>query len=387
MRTRQLQEEEKALRLKEALDAKRREEALARATKDEKEQGQSKKTSKNQDQPTQATQKQHLSVPSSPGPQMVTIKRVMEPHNSEPTVTITLRGATPNQDKVLYTLLNGQVCKSTKLPFANGLATNSKNNGKLVPQNLAAQQQQCGKKNKLKKDFEMLQNSATIVPAPPAPTPTIVKISNPASIQIDSSLNKISPKSINPKPFNLDDIKLPPGITITKVDPSMVHSKNLLKERHPHKFPPISQIRSPPASEVIVVATGKLKEPTQLPQSKEIITHSTVVGGKKKKNKKKIDNIGAPMFNSNAVYPGVEIEPIDNILVKQHSIANAPTVSICPRIFQQHPTNQNQLSLSTQCLEQGRKKKKKIKKALANNNNINPEELSLLGMLGLILCF
>lgn len=42
------------------------------------------------------------------GPQMVTIKRVMEPHNSEPTVTITLRGATPNQDRVLYTLLNGQ---------------------------------------------------------------------------------------------------------------------------------------------------------------------------------------------------------------------------------------------------------------------------------------
>ncbi|KAG8322477.1 hypothetical protein J6590_022927 [Homalodisca vitripennis] len=43
------------------------------------------------------------------GPQMVTIKRVMEPNCAEPTVTITLRGATPNEDKVLYTLLNGQV--------------------------------------------------------------------------------------------------------------------------------------------------------------------------------------------------------------------------------------------------------------------------------------
>lgn len=32
----------------------------------------------------------------------------MEPNSAEPTVTITLRGATPNEDKVLYTLLNGQ---------------------------------------------------------------------------------------------------------------------------------------------------------------------------------------------------------------------------------------------------------------------------------------
>uniref|UniRef100_A0A146KMU0 Uncharacterized protein n=1 Tax=Lygus hesperus TaxID=30085 RepID=A0A146KMU0_LYGHE len=53
---------------------------------------------------------------SNPGAQMVTIKRVMEPHDSEPTVTITLRGATPKQDKVLYTLFNGKVCESLKNP-------------------------------------------------------------------------------------------------------------------------------------------------------------------------------------------------------------------------------------------------------------------------------
>jgi hypothetical protein len=40
-------------------------------------------------------------------PKMVTIKRVMETSGTEPTVTITLRGATPNEDKVLYTLQNG----------------------------------------------------------------------------------------------------------------------------------------------------------------------------------------------------------------------------------------------------------------------------------------
>jgi len=32
-------------------------------------------------------------------PQMVTIRRVMEPRSSEPTVTITLKGDTPDHDK------------------------------------------------------------------------------------------------------------------------------------------------------------------------------------------------------------------------------------------------------------------------------------------------
>ncbi|PNF31508.1 hypothetical protein B7P43_G00807 [Cryptotermes secundus] len=48
-------------------------------------------------------------------PQMVTIKRVMEGNGSEPTVTITLKGATPDKDKVLFTLVNGQgdyLCQS-----------------------------------------------------------------------------------------------------------------------------------------------------------------------------------------------------------------------------------------------------------------------------------
>jgi len=44
-------------------------------------------------------------------PQMVTIRRVMEPSSSEPTVTITLKGDTPDHDKVLFTLVNGQGSK------------------------------------------------------------------------------------------------------------------------------------------------------------------------------------------------------------------------------------------------------------------------------------
>ncbi|KAK7086881.1 hypothetical protein SK128_020948 [Halocaridina rubra] len=42
------------------------------------------------------------------GSQMVTIRRVMDPNNAEPTVTITLKGEQPDKDKVLFKLVNGQ---------------------------------------------------------------------------------------------------------------------------------------------------------------------------------------------------------------------------------------------------------------------------------------
>lgn len=56
-----------------------------------------------EDAPAHAT-----SSASQQPPQMVTIKRVMEGNGNEPTVTITLKGATPDKDKVLFTLVNGQ---------------------------------------------------------------------------------------------------------------------------------------------------------------------------------------------------------------------------------------------------------------------------------------
>lgn len=45
-------------------------------------------------------------------PKMVTIRRVMAPFSAEPTVTITLKGSTPDKDKVLFMLKNGNdTCK------------------------------------------------------------------------------------------------------------------------------------------------------------------------------------------------------------------------------------------------------------------------------------
>lgn len=45
---------------------------------------------------------------------MVTIKRIAESGSSAPTVTITLKGSTPDQDKLLYTLVNGSDDASSK---------------------------------------------------------------------------------------------------------------------------------------------------------------------------------------------------------------------------------------------------------------------------------
>ena len=45
---------------------------------------------------------------------MVTIRRVMQPNVSEPVVTVTLKGETPENDRVLFTLVNGHVLSTDK---------------------------------------------------------------------------------------------------------------------------------------------------------------------------------------------------------------------------------------------------------------------------------
>lgn len=68
---------------------------------------------------------------SSQPQQMVTIRRVMQPNLSEPVVTVTLKGETPDNDRVLFTLVNGQVLPIEK---SNGASASSVNgNSTLVP--------------------------------------------------------------------------------------------------------------------------------------------------------------------------------------------------------------------------------------------------------------
>ncbi|XP_014486001.1 PREDICTED: uncharacterized protein LOC106750284 isoform X4 [Dinoponera quadriceps] len=65
------------------------------------------------------------SAPTESQPQIVTIKRVLESNSVEPTVTITLKGQTPAEDKVLFTLVNGQ----TKEPSSNKEQEQNQSNG------------------------------------------------------------------------------------------------------------------------------------------------------------------------------------------------------------------------------------------------------------------
>ncbi|XP_011261886.2 uncharacterized protein LOC105254722 isoform X3 [Camponotus floridanus] len=60
-------------------------------------------------------------------PQIVTIRREINSNSAEPTVTITLKGQTPAEDKVLFTLVNGQ---TKEPPHKMEQEQNQSNNGK-----------------------------------------------------------------------------------------------------------------------------------------------------------------------------------------------------------------------------------------------------------------
>uniref|UniRef100_A0A1B6DDP5 FAM193 C-terminal domain-containing protein n=1 Tax=Clastoptera arizonana TaxID=38151 RepID=A0A1B6DDP5_9HEMI len=233
-------------------------------------------------------------------PQMVTIKRVMEPNSAEPTVTITLRGATPNEDKVLYTLLNGQVCQvekdSKNSKKQQGPAGNSKNKGNVNNGNsvvISNQNRfvngQTGKNNKTtKKEVvnikttvninNQLKKNENLKPKPVTP-----QLTNPTAIQINNAINRLSSRPPVPN-FSLDNLKLPPGITITKVDPAQVSQRKPIQIKPsappPAPTPPPSV---PASSNVIVVNTGRLKDLNNISDRGQSDDGSN---GKKKKKKK-----------------------------------------------------------------------------------------------------
>lgn len=62
----------------------------------------------------QAVQAAPAAPASSQSQPMVTIRRVMQPNISEPVVTVTLKGETPENDRVLFTLVNGHVLSTDK---------------------------------------------------------------------------------------------------------------------------------------------------------------------------------------------------------------------------------------------------------------------------------
>ncbi|XP_065210983.1 transcription factor mef2A-like isoform X3 [Planococcus citri] len=291
------------------------------------EKQQSTKNNTNAQKKTQNQQKNGGKDDSSQ-PQMVTIKRVMQPNSSEPTVTITLRGSTPKEDKVLYTLLNGQMCqvkdeKGKKQTSSGGNNVNNKKNVKpntntantytvnnnynspnppptALPTKSIPFNKSCSiignGVNNITERMERLKLSSQSAQAEStsktqsAPGATQAELTTPTAIQINQAVNQLSSRPTFPTNFDLENIKLPPGITITKVDPASVNRKPIQAKQQPPPPPPAqAHVRQtmmssmPSSSNVIVVDTG---DKNNYYQSEE----QSINGVKKKRRRRKKDN-------------------------------------------------------------------------------------------------
>ena len=76
------------------------------------------------------------------------------------------------------------------------------------------------KLDKSKKDIKPMNDTIK----PQNVIKSVKELTNPTSIQINNAINNMSKKVS--ATFNIADIKLPPGITITKVDPGSAQSRN-----------------------------------------------------------------------------------------------------------------------------------------------------------------
>ncbi|PSN54996.1 hypothetical protein C0J52_02315 [Blattella germanica] len=290
-----------------------------------------------------------MSSDSQQTPQMVTIKRVMEANGAEPTVTITLKGATPDKDKVLFTLVNGQVISPvTRSPSVNQLTTAT----------------------------AIQINNVINTKAAPIPAPSLAA----------QRLKSETPSSANgSRSFSLENLKLPPGITITKVDnPKAPAVRKSQCKPSENSKPPSSLvsnhssttiISAPTAmggssrlggygggmglsqgisgSNVIVVDTGKMKEELEtVTMNGDDSNHNDGnAGNSKKKNKKKNknqNNNGSSNVNGNVngqnqrsqqIGNGVMTNQVNgkhqnNINGKNQNLQNGTNIRIQP---QMHP--------------------------------------------------
>ncbi|KAJ8923728.1 hypothetical protein NQ315_010309 [Exocentrus adspersus] len=213
-------------------------------------------------------------------PAMVTIKRVADNGSSAPTVTITLKGSTPDQDKLLYTLVNGADEKTAdKTPEASNQNAASKKKKK-KQQNQAAPTV-ITKELKVTLELDSKKTSSN----------QETKKANKNSAK-DSESKKATTKQIISKKDDKsqDDLqipllRLPPGITITKVEGPISNRCYQVGNMEDQKGSAINVGKSG----VIVVDTEKL---IQNKQNTEATQGKGAKGSKKsrkKKNKKQVE--------------------------------------------------------------------------------------------------
>lgn len=164
---------------------------------------------------------------------MVTIKRIMEGSNKEPTVTITLKGSTPDKDKLLYTLVNGQTDSCKEEEKTPELSNRQKKKLKKLEE-------------QAKKELEALvTGTQSLKISQSSNSKDSVKTNNKQNNKTQQSSNKTNSNKTNSNKnkinedkavtvslhsktetmLNLQMLKLPPGITITKVEGPTVNRK------------------------------------------------------------------------------------------------------------------------------------------------------------------
>ncbi|XP_065165621.1 putative mediator of RNA polymerase II transcription subunit 26 isoform X2 [Atheta coriaria] len=264
-------------------------------------------------------------------PAMVTIKRIVENNNSPPTVTITLKGSTPDQDKLLYTLVNGH-----DAPIITSRCPQNENDKQTQPQQQQQKKQnssgkQTNDKQKKKKATNVNVNTNNSSnPAKNKPNESVKQVQTSeikVQLAIDSSfrkdlnsaaqksqkqkqtnnnINNNNTKSVTttkktqevktvtkevkkqqntvnsgastnqPEIIDIPSIKLPPGITITKVSGPLTNRKSSTSQPNEYPDVPVSK------SGVIVVDTEKLIQQQ---------TATATTGKKKKKKSKKTASV------------------------------------------------------------------------------------------------
>ncbi|XP_044765218.1 uncharacterized protein LOC123321601 isoform X2 [Coccinella septempunctata] len=159
-------------------------------------------------------------------PAMVTIKKSMENGDNSPTVTITLKGSTPDQDRLLYTLMNGH--SDTNKENINNKSKKTKKQSSNSEQKI----EHFVKVQVMRKEYTNNGNGKS------NNSNKEVKVSftvnnrmsenSSNSKNADMDRNVIQPKAeyAKTKELDLPFLKLPPGITITKIDGPSSNNKN-----------------------------------------------------------------------------------------------------------------------------------------------------------------
>lgn len=170
---------------------------------------------------TQPTQQQQTPQQPQQTQQMVTIRRVMQPNLSEPVVTVTLKGEVPANDRILFTLVNGQVIPTEKTDQPQNQQQQRQSSGDEPKSKKKQKKLEKKKLKKLLKQNAAAEATANKACASSAPTPPPQSTFAPPHHQYVPQSQFVSNRSEigsgSSGEFSLENFRLPPGITLTRV--------------------------------------------------------------------------------------------------------------------------------------------------------------------------